>query len=132
MAERPDFVFQAKLAEQAERYDGKARMSQGVDTAECPVPFFPPPVFLRRGLGDAGKPFHMDLLGERQNGGVFSGRLTSGRLNNSFLGTNGSAFYLTGRSPCGVPRCLVYGQASRLHGGRSCSPDGVNLLAYTR
>lgn len=41
MAERPDFVFQAKLAEQAERYDGKARMSRGVSNADRPVPFFP-------------------------------------------------------------------------------------------
>lgn len=31
MTERGDIVFKAKLAEQAERYDGKARVSQGVD-----------------------------------------------------------------------------------------------------
>lgn len=30
-----------------------------------------PSVSLRRGLGEAGKAVHMDLLGERQNGGDF-------------------------------------------------------------
>lgn len=74
MTERSDIVFQAKLAEQAERYDGKARRSQGVDCRMTGALF--PPFSLRRGLEDAGKPFHMDLLGEIQNGGVLSFRPT--------------------------------------------------------
>lgn len=40
MADREIIVFQAKLAEQAERYDGKARVSQGVD-CRMTGPLFP-------------------------------------------------------------------------------------------
>lgn len=69
MADRDNLVYQAKLAEQAERYDGKGLGRQG-SASLCPV-------FLRRGLGDdAGKEIHMDVLGERrQNGGDFSSRM---------------------------------------------------------
>lgn len=42
MTERSDIVFQAKLAEQAERYDGKARLSQGFDCRMTGA-LFPPP-----------------------------------------------------------------------------------------
>lgn len=39
MDTREDIVYKAKLAEQAERYDGKARVSQGVDWPLLSPPF---------------------------------------------------------------------------------------------
>lgn len=68
MADRENLVYQAKLAEQAERYDGKA-------------PSFPrrlgsfPTVSLPRGDPSAGTAVHMDWSDERQNGGGFVGRM---------------------------------------------------------
>lgn len=73
MSERELNVYRAKLAEQAERYDGKARLFRLL-TAERSAPYFLSS--LRRGLEGAGKPLHMDLLGEIQNGGVLSSRAT--------------------------------------------------------
>lgn len=132
MTDRDNNVYHAKLAEQAERYDGKAWMSRGVSTAECPVPFFPLQSSCAGGSETQVNRFTWICWARDKMAEFSPAEWLSGRLNNSFLGANGSAFYLTGRSPCGVLRCLVYGPASRLLGGRSCSPDGVNLLAYTR
>lgn len=74
MADRENLVYQAKLAEQAERYDGKA--ADRYRWLQTAWPLFPPLVSLRRGFGDAGEAVHMDLLGEtRQNGGGFPSRM---------------------------------------------------------
>lgn len=59
MADRDNLVYQAKLAEQAERYDGKAPFVQrSLQTAPAPLLRLPP-----HGSGDAGEATHMDLLG---------------------------------------------------------------------
>lgn len=50
MADRDNLVYQAKLAEQAERYDGKV-----VGETTLGAERFPPSVSLRGRLGDAGK-----------------------------------------------------------------------------
>lgn len=73
MADRENLVYQAKLAEQAERYDGKAA---DISVAAYRLAPLFPSVSLRRGFGDAGEAVHMDLLGERrQNGGGFPSRM---------------------------------------------------------
>lgn len=66
MADRENLVYQAKLAEQAERYDGKAFRERSAPSLQCPCP---------GGIRGAGTAVHMDWSDERQNGGGFVGRM---------------------------------------------------------
>ena len=110
MADRDNLVYQAKLAEQAERYDGKALAVQwSLQTAPTPPPprthhhlHLPP-----HGSGDAGEAAHMDPSGDRrQNGGDFPSPLEQKRFTLDVFSSSGNVDRLGGRrAPSCAPVC---------------------------